>query len=96
LSNPNNNAWKISANDDDDDGYIDEDALLEEDDLKKPDPSSLKAGTIVVMYGISFQSIQITDSVSGSSIQNRSLPISGCIDKRIQKNFILFYFELTL
>lgn len=35
-----NSAWKISANDDED--FIDEDALLDEDDLKKPDPSSLK------------------------------------------------------
>jgi len=36
-----NNAWKISADDDNDD-FIDEDMLLDEEDFKKPDPASLK------------------------------------------------------
>ncbi|XP_072242670.1 anamorsin [Leuresthes tenuis] len=39
--------WTLSANDMDDDDVdlLDSDALLDEDDLKKPDPSSLKAPT---------------------------------------------------
>lgn len=35
-----NNAWKISADDDGD--FIDEDMLLDEEDMKKPDPATLK------------------------------------------------------
>ncbi|XP_034389973.1 anamorsin isoform X2 [Cyclopterus lumpus] len=39
--------WTLSANDMDDDDVdlVDSDALLDEDDLKKPDPASLKAPT---------------------------------------------------
>ncbi|XP_023253101.1 anamorsin [Seriola lalandi dorsalis] len=39
--------WTLSANDIDDDDVdlVDSDALLDEDDLKKPDPASLKAPT---------------------------------------------------
>ena len=44
----NKTAWKVSANDDEDDGVedndelIDEDELLDEEDLQKPDPASLR------------------------------------------------------
>jgi len=39
----NNNAWKIDLDlDGDDDDYIDEDALLEPEDFKKPDAASLR------------------------------------------------------
>jgi hypothetical protein len=42
TANNGNSAWKISANDDDNDEYIDEDELLDEEDLKRPDPASLR------------------------------------------------------
>ncbi|GAB1607319.1 anamorsin-like, partial [Argonauta hians] len=35
--------WSLSANDLDDDDILDSDTLLNEDDMKKPDPNSLKA-----------------------------------------------------
>jgi hypothetical protein len=34
--------WKVSGYDDNDDDFIDEEALLDEDDFKKPDPTSLR------------------------------------------------------
>jgi len=34
--------WKVSVNDDEDDDMIDDEALLDEEDLMKPDPESLK------------------------------------------------------
>jgi hypothetical protein len=40
-SKPSTNAWKLSEKDDDDD-LIDDDELLDEEDLKRPDPESLK------------------------------------------------------
>jgi len=39
---PSSNTWKLTDGDGDDD-LIDEDELLDEEDLKRPDPASLKA-----------------------------------------------------
>lgn len=44
--------WKLSADDILDDDLVDDDALLDADDLKKPDPSTLRGTEI---YNISGQ-----------------------------------------
>lgn len=45
-SNDVASVWKIDDNDGDDD-YINADELLDEEDLKKPDPASLKGRYII-------------------------------------------------
>lgn len=49
--------WTLSASDmlDDEVELVDDDALLDEDDLKKPDPSSLKGRVSFICWADSIQ-----------------------------------------
>lgn len=60
------NVWTLSANDmmDDDVELVDEDALLDEEDLKKPDPASLR-GEVGGLFSIAV--IVVSDKCPGTS-----------------------------
>lgn len=55
-TNGNGNAWKLSMKDDDEYELIDDDDLLDEEDLKKPDPASLRGTGLLFFSFFSYNS----------------------------------------
>jgi len=82
-SGKGNNAWKIDLDDIEgagDDDYIDEDALLEEEDFKKPDASSLRVcGTSGKRKACKDCSCGLAEELSGEKAQSNVPPVkSSC------------------
>jgi hypothetical protein len=72
-------AWKISATDETEGDFIDEDALLDEEDWKKPDPASLKVcGTTGKRKACKDCSCGLAEELSGASIVSAPAQKSAC------------------